>query len=393
MNGVYSTRVYPERDFQDGDVGLKWPQVIYVQNSVHLAGAQKSLSRILNHEQIRNSEPILVTSERGWLTSFASEIGIRVLTVPFPKSRSLKARLFQNRLFAKRLAQDLRGQLDPERPSVVHANDHPDSLIAYYLAHALGIPSVLTLRSSQMAERDFFKYGCCHHDSIISVGNELYQKASSWMPSAKNRLVYNGVSDDEFYPSNTPTSKVIDKVLVLGSINPLKGWQDVVEALLLIEQNSSCAERPKIVFLGARGSQDPQVALGTHRLREFKTEFRQPVEDYSDQIRQFPLVIHPSQSESFGMAALESVAAGVPLLAASTGMIPRFIDNEGFLYPPSDVDSLSDRMASLFCQTDYGLQEAFQIRETQSRLKQEFSTNSTVKSLIGIYEQAVGDAV
>ena len=388
MTEANTTGAYFELDSPSVKAQPEVPQVIYVQNSVHLAGAQKSLSRILEHATIRNTTPILVTSQSGWLTSCASELGIRVVTLPFPKSRSLKARMYQNRLFAKRLARDLREHVDPRR-AVVHANDHPDSLIARNLADALGVPSVLTLRSSQMKARDFFKYGCGRHDTVISVGDELYQKACSWMPTAKNVRVYNGVSDDEFYEPSRSTGEVVDKVLILGSMNPLKGWGDVVEALIRIEQESLCSVRPKIVFLGAQNGLHPHQALGTSRLQQFETKFLPPVVNYSDHLRQFPLVMHPSRSESFGMAALETVAAGVPLLAATSGMIPSFIDNKAFLFPPADVALLADRMAQWFSETDLSLQESFQIQNVQSRLKQEYSTTSTVLSLMNNYEQIV----
>lgn len=367
------------------------PQVIFVQNSVHLAGAQKSLSRVLASTVLGDYEPILITSVSGWLTKFAESVGVTVITSKFPSSRSLKAKLYNNKQFAKSISLKIRLLLTEGRAIVVHANDHPDSIIALEISKALSAQSVITLRTPGMSKRDFFKYQCHQHDAIISVGDDLHNRASAWAPNCQHVLIYNGVTSDEFYPPRDVRPEPINRVLVLGSADERKGWQDLFSALSIIENSTAVKIFPEVVFLGDQFGVNPAERFQANSLKKFKVSFQQPVEDYAGVIRSFPLVIHPSRSESFGMSALETVAAGVPLLAASTGMIPQFIGNEDFLYPPGDIESLVKRISTLFDLDECEIAKRFKIEVRQNYIETHFTTQQTLNKLSEIYIDLMKD--
>ena len=51
----------------------------------------------------------------------------------------------------------------------------------------------------------------------------------------------------------------------------------------------------------------------------------------------------PSQSESFGLAALEAMASGAPVVASNVGGLPEVVPHgeAGYLLEPGDVDAMT----------------------------------------------------
>ena len=364
------------------------PQIVFVQNSVHLAGAQKSLSRLLSAPSLQDHAPCLLTGQVGWLTDFCDANQVPWVQLPFPTSRSLGGRLFKNHQFAKQAAKRLKSLLDPRRPIVVHTNDHPDSLLGQAVAHELAAIPIMTLRTPGMSQRDFEKYHCSKHKHLIAVGDQLFQKVRPWIAGQPPlTLVHNGITEDEILPPPSQPSHALEHVLVLGSIIPRKGWQDLIAALQRLEAIVPPGPVPEIHFLGDLLQQDASTTLHTQRLSRFKLNFLGVDPNYRKRLRQYALAIHPSRDESFGMAALECVAAGVPLLAAATGLIPEFIPRDSFLFQPEASDELASKLASLLSLTMPEIQSAFGFTEAHQIIRERFSTLETVRKLKVIYRE------
>ena len=355
------------------------PKIVFLQNSANLAGAQKCLFRLLVAPELQGHfELEMLIGQRGWLTEACDAVGASYQVLPFPSARSLRGKLWGNALFvsqAKRLVPDA---------AIIHANDHPDSLLGLALGRSLGVPSVLTMRTPGMSQRDFEKYDCGNHDALISVGAPIFDKVRQWHRGAPHRLVHDGICREELMEPPQPERR-LERVAVIGSLSPRKGWRDLVDALAKLESHGRTVF-PRFVFIGDTLGQDPREALETGRLVHCRTEFSGSVSDFAERVRGFPLAIHPSRSESFGMAALETVAAGVPLLAAETGLIPKFVPNQEFLFPPENVEALAAGLASMLDTDPEKILQDFNWSGAHDIISKEFTLDRTTNRMMEIYD-------
>jgi N-acetyl-alpha-D-glucosaminyl L-malate synthase BshA len=97
------------------------------------------------------------------------------------------------------------------------------------------------------------------------------------------------------------------------------------------------------------------------------------------------LFLLPSDAESFGLAALEAMACGVPVIGTAKGGLPEVVDDgkEGFLRPVGDVSGMADAAMSLL--EDERLWRRFS-EAARRRAVQEFPTAAIVRRYRELYE-------
>lgn len=322
------------------------PALLLVQQRSHKTGAQVALAHLMGHPALRDITRVLLTSDHGWLTE---EVDRRpdthTFVMQFPSSRSLPSRLIGLRLFAAQILRELNSQ--SLAPKVVIANDHLEALIADEMARQARCRSVVILRSSGMTKRDFFKYRCDRFDSIAAAGDDLAKKASAWAPPGRSIVAFHdGVGQDQLCDVKDKPPQFPTRILVVGSAAQSKGWQDLAAAIHILERN---AEFPTLALDFTGSAEDgAEAAIGFDRHRRAQFRFIGWHTDFLGLARKYDLVISPSRRESVGLAMLETVAAGVALLASEVGIIGKLGKSAEWLYKPSDPKDLASKIENLW---------------------------------------------
>lgn len=101
------------------------------------------------------------------------------------------------------------------------------------------------------------------------------------------------------------------------------------------------------------------------------------------------LLLLPSDSESFGLAGLEAMACGVPVIGTAAGGLPEVVQDgkSGFLRPVGDVEGMA--AAALKLLEDPELWRQFS-GEARRRAEQDFPTESLVGRYRALYEKTLG---
>jgi glycosyltransferase involved in cell wall biosynthesis len=101
------------------------------------------------------------------------------------------------------------------------------------------------------------------------------------------------------------------------------------------------------------------------------------------------VVVFPSTAafgEGFGLAALEALAAGRPVIASNVASLPEIIEHEitGLLFPSEDAVALATALRRLIA--DPARRESLG-RSARDRAVTTFSRDAMVDGVLGVYDE------
>lgn len=185
-------------------------------------------------------------------------------------------------------------------------------------------------------------------DAITAVSNDLRDETYKTFKIEKEiQVIYNFVDVSRF--TRKPIDafrKVIaphgERILMHASnFRKLKRVQDVVKIFAEVHKQIPS----KLLFVGdgpeRQVAEDLSRSLGVNDY----TRFVGKQEQMEDILAIADLFLLPSEYESFGLAALEAMAAGVPVISTNAGGLKEInIDGEtGFMAEIGDVKTMSER--------------------------------------------------
>lgn len=124
----------------------------------------------------------------------------------------------------------------------------------------------------------------------------------------------------------------------VSNFRPVKRVVDVIEVLERVRREVPA----RLVMVG----DGPERARAEARVRELGLErwvrFLGKRRDFIKYLQQADAFLLPSETESFGVAALEALSAGVPVLAYNVGGLPELVTSDvGRLVEPFDLEALA----------------------------------------------------
>ena len=282
----------------------------------------------------------------------------------------------------------VRAVLDRERlrlPIVVTAHslfgEHPEPLIRQVMAP--------NLRAA---------------DRVIAVSPHVAEQAVSLgVDTERVRVIRSGVDAERFHPGDRRQARsrlgieaYTPLVVFVGNLEPRKQLDVLLHAMVQVRRAVPDA-RLAIVGSGAAAGADDQ----TRRLQHLacKVDLQEAVR-FTGAVDADTLLgwytaadvfALPSSSEAQGIAALEAMGCGVPVVASAVGGLLSTIDDghDGYLVPPGDANALADRLVAVLTNRPAQLTLG---RAARRKVEQEFSWSSRVAATIEVYREVLGCA-
>ncbi len=200
------------------------------------------------------------------------------------------------------------------------------------------LPFVTTLHGTDITlvgtDRSYFpitKYSIEQSDGITTISDYLRQRTVEVFGVANDiDVVTNFVNVAMYRPD--PASRPRQKQLMhISNFRPVKRTLDCVRILALVRKEVDA----RLLMVGDGPLRGPAEDLAHDLGMEDHVTFMGKQDHVERIFPQAHVLLMPSELESFGLAALEAMACGVPPVATRVGGVPELIDDgiTGFLEP------------------------------------------------------------
>lgn len=210
----------------------------------------------------------------------------------------------------------------------------------------------ITLVGNHPAYKPAVEFSINHSDKVTAVSESLKRETLELFSIENEIEVIPNFIDNEQYEVDKDCgcrSKIAlkrEKVIIhVSNLRKVKRVQDVVKVFYEIQKEIPS----KLIIVGEGPEWDKANDLINELGISEKVKALGKINDLYNVLCSSDLFLLPSEKESFGLAALEAMAARVPVISSNAGGIPEVnIDGEtGFVLPIGDVQGMANKAIEL----------------------------------------------
>jgi len=303
--------------------------------------------------------------------------------------------LFDHPPYTLALATAMANVAVTESLDLLHVHYAIPHSVSAYLARAMlkprRLPFVTTLHGTDITlvglDRSYLpitRFSIEESDGVTAISEYLRDVTRREFDITRSvEVIPNFVNCDVFRPADGASCRAQfapqgEKILVhLSNFRPVKRVPDVVETFALVRKEIPA----KLLMIG----DGPDRTVAEWMVREKKLTADVIFLGKQNQVHELlncaDVLLLPSDMESFGLAALEGMASGVPAICSRVGGVPEVIRDgvEGFLVEPRDVSTMAARVLEILSKPE---RQAEMSRAARQRALRQFCS----KSIIPLYE-------
>ena len=310
--------------------------------------------------------------------------------------------LFNHPPYTLALATRMRDVAVSEELDLLHVHYAVPHSVSAYLARAMlsprALPFVTTLHGTDITlvgiDRSYLpmtRFSIEQSNCVAAVSQYLRKiTLQQFEISCPIEVIPNFVNCNLFQPNRNPEQRRAlapedDKILMhLSNFRPVKRVLDVVEIFDHVQSKIPAT----LVLIGDGPDRSSAEWLVQCKGLTSKVHFLGKQERVHSLLPCADVLLLPSELESFGLAALEAMACGVPVVCSRVGGLSELVQEgvEGFLVEPKDVGSMADRVLRILRNPEL---QALLGKAGRGRASQNFCSAKVVPLYVALYEKAL----
>lgn len=276
-------------------------------------------------------------------------------------------------------------------PDIIYAHYLYNIAYAAFLKKKYAVPLVGIEHWSALAQKtlspnlvSFCRIAYNHADKLLAVSESLKSQIKSHL-GIDSTIVYDMLGPEFISPSlKQKTTEKGFKFIAVGSLKEIKGYDVLISAFA----KSDLARKGCQVIIVGAGVEKSYLENQIHELGLTESvilagrKSKQGIINLMSECHAFVL---SSRSETFGVACIEAMSQGLPVIATICGGPEEFINEDnGLLIPVDNVESLSKAMIDMY--NHYSMYDTDAIAK---ECKRRFAPQVIANQLTRIFEEVV----
>ncbi len=370
-------------------------QICFIITKSNFGGAQKYVYELATSLDKEIFKVTVALGGDGILKQKLLDSNIEVITIPNLERDISISKEFSTFMFLYNLFKE-------RHFDVVHLNSSKIGGIGSLTARINGIPKVIFTAHgwafnenrhfvSKLLIKIAYWFTIIFCDKTIAVSRNIKEQVFHWpFISNKIKVIHNGIKPINFYEKADSRQKLFEKnpkidtnkflIGTIAELHPIKGLDILIESAKQVTKNRDV----QFVIIGEGNLKvELENLIKTNNL-ENNVVLMGFLDNASEYLKGFDLVILPSRSEALALVVLETGLANVPIIASRVGGIPEIISESKFgeLFEKENYIELAQKINHTIENYEDSKQNAENLKQ---RILQDFTHQKMLEETISLY--------
>ncbi|MDD5432866.1 MAG: glycosyltransferase family 4 protein [Candidatus Omnitrophica bacterium] len=350
--------------------------ILFLTNHLNVGGVT-SYCFTLASGFVKKGHQVLVASSGGKLINQFRDCGVEYIHIPMKTKSELSPKIILSSLKLTKIIRDR--QID-----IVHSNSRTTQVLGCLLERRTRVTHVSTCHGFFKPRFSRKLFGCWGK-RVIAISEQVKDHLVHDLKvnPKKIKIIHNGIDIKRFQSKLVNSSFEIKKGLglknapvvgIIARLSDVKGHSYLIEAMKLVVERFPETQ----LLVAGEGKTKNELLAQVEKLGlKQNVYFIDEVSDTNVVLSIMDIFVMPSINEGLGLALMEAMAKGLPVIGSNVGGIKTLLQNgaNGVLFEPKDTSALAEAIIDLL--KDKGKREKLGLK-AQSFISQNFSQEKMI---------------